>query len=154
MSGRLRNSMKDLINIKNNDNKCFRRCHIRHLNLLKIHAEQLSKADKNMVNDLDYGEIDSPVSRRHFGKIVMKNNIYINLFCFVFVFPVYISNKKLEIRKIRNGIDLLFIADENEWHYVYIKDLNRFMSNRAKKTKIKITFAGTVYNVLVVKAFW
>ena len=114
MSGRLRNSMKDLINIKNNDNKCFRRCHIRHLNLLKIHAEQLSKADKNMVNDLDYGEIDSPVSRRHFGKIVMKNNIYINLFCFFFVFPVYISNKKLEIRKIRNGIDLLFIAGENE----------------------------------------
>ena len=31
---RLKNAMKDLINIKNNDNKYFLWCHIRHLNLL------------------------------------------------------------------------------------------------------------------------
>ena len=31
----LKNLMKGLINIKNNDNKCFLCCHIRHLNLLK-----------------------------------------------------------------------------------------------------------------------
>ena len=36
LSRRLRNSMKGLINIKNNDNKCFLWCHIRHLNPLKI----------------------------------------------------------------------------------------------------------------------
>ena len=29
---KLRNSMKGLVNIKNNDNKCFLWCHIRHLN--------------------------------------------------------------------------------------------------------------------------
>ena len=32
---KLRNPMKGLINIKNNDNKCFLWCHIRHLNPLK-----------------------------------------------------------------------------------------------------------------------
>ena len=32
---RLRNSIKGLINIKKNDNKCFLWCHIRHLNPLK-----------------------------------------------------------------------------------------------------------------------
>ena len=32
---RLRKSIKSLINIKNNDNKCFLWCHIRHLNPLK-----------------------------------------------------------------------------------------------------------------------
>ena len=31
---KLRNSMKGLINIKNNDSKCFLWCHIRHLNPL------------------------------------------------------------------------------------------------------------------------
>ena len=45
--------MKVLINIKNN-NKCLLWCHIRHLNPLKIHPERITKADKNMVNDLDY----------------------------------------------------------------------------------------------------
>ena len=37
---KLKNPMKGLINIKNNDNKCFLWCHIRHLNPLKIHPER------------------------------------------------------------------------------------------------------------------
>ena len=32
LPNKLKHSMKDLINIKNNDNKCFLWCHIRHLN--------------------------------------------------------------------------------------------------------------------------
>ena len=38
--------MINMINIKNNDNKCFLWCHIRHLNSLKIHYERITKADK------------------------------------------------------------------------------------------------------------
>ena len=34
---KLKNPMKGLINLKNNDNKCFLWCHIRHLNPLTIH---------------------------------------------------------------------------------------------------------------------
>ena len=36
----LKNSKKGLINIKNNDNKCFLWCHIRHLNLIKKHPKE------------------------------------------------------------------------------------------------------------------
>ena len=43
---KLRHSMKGLINIKNNDNKCFLWCHVRHLNPLKSHPERIKKADK------------------------------------------------------------------------------------------------------------
>ena len=43
---KLKNSMKGLINIKNNGNKCFLWCHIRHLNPLKIHPERITKVDK------------------------------------------------------------------------------------------------------------
>ena len=52
----LRNSKKGLINIKNNNNQLnsFPWLHMRHLNLLKIHPERIAKADKDMVNDLDY----------------------------------------------------------------------------------------------------
>ena len=55
--------MKDLINIKNNDNKCFLLCHIRHLNPLKIYPERKTKADKKIVNDLNYEGIKFPVSK-------------------------------------------------------------------------------------------
>ena len=44
---RLRNSMTGLINIKNNNKKYFLWCHIRHLNLLKIYPEIITKAGKN-----------------------------------------------------------------------------------------------------------
>ena len=37
----LKKSMKRLTNIKNNDNKCFLWCHIRHLNLVKKHPEKV-----------------------------------------------------------------------------------------------------------------
>ena len=51
LSRKLKNSMKGLINIKNNDNKCFLWCHIRHLNPLKIHPERKT-------NDFDYKRIE------------------------------------------------------------------------------------------------
>ena len=66
---KLRNSIKGLINIKNNGNKCFLWCHIRSLNPLKIHPERIIKADKNMVNDLDYKGIEFPVSKKDCSRI-------------------------------------------------------------------------------------
>ena len=86
--------MKGLINIKNNDNKCFIWCHIRHLNLLKIHPERITKADKNTVNDLDYEGIKL-VSKKDFSKIEIKNTC-INVLCYEndLVYPVHISDKK------------------------------------------------------------
>ena len=55
----LRNSKKGVINIKNNDNKCFLLCHIRHSNPLKI-----TKADRRMVNDLNYQGITVELKRK------------------------------------------------------------------------------------------
>ena len=48
----------------------------------------------------------------------MKNNL---------AYPVYLSDQECE-----NCIDLLLITDENKSHYVYIKDFNRVMCNKAK----------------------
>ena len=53
LPGKLKNPMNGLFNIKNNDNKGFPWCHIRHLNLLKIHPERITKVDKKMISDLD-----------------------------------------------------------------------------------------------------
>ena len=48
----LKNPLKELINTNNSDSKCFLWCHIRHLNPLKTHPETITKADKEMINDL------------------------------------------------------------------------------------------------------
>ena len=78
----LKNPMKGLINIKNNDNKYFLWCHIRYLNLVKTHPEKITKEDKNMINDLDYEGIKFPVSNKVYCKIDRQNNICINVFCY------------------------------------------------------------------------
>ena len=66
---KLKNPTKGLINIKNNDNKCFLWCHIRHLNPTKIHPERITKVDKKMINDLDYEGIKFPVSKKYYCRI-------------------------------------------------------------------------------------
>ena len=39
----LQNNLKGLINLKNEDNECFRWCHIRHLNPQDVHPERIKK---------------------------------------------------------------------------------------------------------------
>ena len=65
----LKHSMKGLINIKSNDNKCFLWRHIRHLNPLNTNPQRITKADKTMANNLDYKGIDFPVSKKDCKKI-------------------------------------------------------------------------------------
>ena len=46
LTSELQNSKKGFINIKNEDNKCFLWCHVRHLNPLKNHSERITMGDR------------------------------------------------------------------------------------------------------------
>ena len=128
MPFKLRNSMEGLIDSKNNGSECFICCHIRHLNSLKIHPQIITKAYKNIVNDLD------------FGKIEKRNNIGINVFCYEsgLVYPVHISDEKF-----KNCMDLLLTTVGHKSHYVYIKDFNKFNCEKTFTVKeVKSTDRG------------
>ena len=137
---------KDLINIKNNGQKCFLWCHVRHINPVKIHPERIRQIYKELVNDLDYGRIEFPVQEKDFSKIETKNSICINVFGYEnrLVFPTYISDQKLE-----NLTNLLLVIDEYRSHYVYIKDFDRFLfyktKNKNKKYFCKSVLAVKMY---------
>ena len=76
----LNKPVKGLINIKNNDNKCFLWCHIRYLNLLKRQPERITKEGKNIIDDIDYEGIKFLVSKKDYCKIEGKT-IFV-LMCF------------------------------------------------------------------------
>ena len=57
----LRNSKKLLINIKNEDDKCFLWCHIRHLKPENTHPERIKMTDKAFEKELDYSDVSFPV---------------------------------------------------------------------------------------------
>ena len=90
----LKSPKKGLINIKNNDQKCFLWCHVRHINPVKIHPERITQEDKKLVNNHNYDGVGFPVREKYFSKIGKKNNICINVFCYEnrLTFPIYISD--------------------------------------------------------------
>ena len=65
----IKNSKKGLINIKNDDNKCFFWCHVRHLNLVERNPQRINKEDKEVVSKLNYKGIIFPVSKKCYCKI-------------------------------------------------------------------------------------
>ena len=96
---------------------------------LKIHPERIKKGDKNIVHDLHYEGIEFPVSRKFLSKIEIKNNVWVNVFCYEsnLLYFVHISDQKF-----KDCIDLSMITNQNKSYYVYIKDFNRFMCNKTK----------------------
>ena len=65
----LRNSRKGLINIKNDDNECFRWCHVRHINPVKKDPQRITQKDRGIEKTLDYSGVTFPVTIRDMGKI-------------------------------------------------------------------------------------
>ena len=126
---KLRNPKKGLITIKNKDAKCFRWCHIRHLNPQIKYTERVKKEDKKMINELNYDGIDFPLSEKHYNKVEKQNNIRINVFDHEDgqPFPIHISKETFKYQ-----MNLLLITKDEKKHYVLIKDFNTFMYNQSK----------------------
>ena len=61
----LKHERKGLINIKNNDQKCFLWCHVRHISPLKEQPERILKNDRQIACNLNYDEIEFPVEDLH-----------------------------------------------------------------------------------------
>ena len=125
----LNNPKKGLINLKNNDNECFRWCHIRYLNPQDKNPQRIKKSDKEFIKKLDYSGIEFPVATKQYNKIEKQNEININVFGYENKqpYPIYISKEKYE-----KHLELLLITEDENKHYVLIKDFNRFMFNQTK----------------------
>ena len=55
---------KGLMNIQNDDNKCFLWCHVRHLIPNFKNPQRITKEDKELANKLNYEGVDFLVSKK------------------------------------------------------------------------------------------
>ena len=135
--------------MKNEDNECFRWCHIRHLNPQDKDPQRIKKVDRQYVEKLDYSNIDFPVSVKHYRKIEKQNSINISVFGYEDrqPYPIYVSKEKYE-----DHMELLHVTKDENKHYVLIKDFNKFMYNQTKHKERK-NFLCTVYNVSALKEY-
>ena len=131
----LRSPRKGLINIKNNDQKCFLWCHVRHINPTQEHPGRIKKTDRRISSNLNYKRIAFPVQEKDFSKIEVQNNICINVFGYEneLVYPIFISKQKFE-----DSMDLLLsLYEDDKSHRVYIKDFNTFMFYKTRNKNKK-----------------
>ena len=107
----LRNSMMGLINLQNNDDKCFLWSHVRHLNPRKKDPQRITKSDREFAKRLDYSVISFPVSRNQINRIEKQNKINIYVFGYdtvkKSVYPIYPTHPSTE--RYDDLLDLLYI---------------------------------------------
>ena len=96
--------------------------------------EEFKKTDRGFANNLNYDSIEFPVQEKDFNKIEVRNNICVNVFGYKnkLVFPIYISDQTF-----KNSMDLLLLINDDQSHYVYIKDFNTFMFHKTKNKNKK-----------------
>ena len=118
---------KAIINVKNNDNKCF-------IWSLLPHKYNITDNPHRVSHYLPYeheillGDVQCPVSMDKIGKIEQLNNLRINVFGFEKqVFPIYISAKN-----IPECINLLLISNGRQQHYCLIKNLDSLLYDLTK----------------------
>ena len=124
----LQNPRKGLINIKNEDQKCFLYCLLYHLHKDEItnHPERVSKYKKyespakgsaepclapKAQGSLNFNGINFPVAIKGIPKIEKMNNISVNVFGYESkrTFPLYLSNSP-PVGIVAETINLLLIS--------------------------------------------
>ncbi|CAB4016303.1 Gastrula zinc finger [Paramuricea clavata] len=115
-----------LINMQNDDNKCFMWSHLRHVRPRARRATTITRQDREFAENLDYEGIDFPVKISDIDKIERKNSISISVFGYKGKKQFYpIRNSKT---KYDEHMELLLLGDnEGGNHYVLIKDVNRML---------------------------
>ena len=122
-----------VINMKNEDNKCFLWCILRALNPVDNHPERIDKNLKNKIDTLNMEGIEYPVSLRDINKFESLNsNISITVLGYDTrdkIYPLRISKHNDRTHKIK----LLLIEDNEERHYCLIRNLSRLIGTQVSK---------------------
>ena len=141
-----------IINMKNEDNKCFLWCVLRALNPKDKNAERIDKDLKSKENTLNMEGIAYPVDSKGINRFEKQNpDISISVLGYSGderIYPLRISKftkvKKEDERK--HNIVLLLIKDEDNSHYCLVKNLSALLTSQVNKRKTKFYFCLNCLN--------
>ena len=143
---------KAIINMKNEDNKCFLWCVLRALNPKDSHPERIDKDLKSKEDTLNMKGIDYPVNSKGIKRFE-KQNLDISISVLGYckderIYPLDISKytkaKKEDERK--HNIVLLLIKNEDNSHYCLIKNLSALLTSQVNSHKDKFYFCLNCLN--------
>ena len=142
-----------IINMKNEDNKCFLWCVLRALNPSKDkHPSRIDKDLKSKEDTLNMEGITYPVDLKDIKRFE-KQNLDISISVLGYskderIYPLRISKytkaKKEDERK--HNIVLLLIKKGENSHYCYVKNLSRLLTSQVNKHSHKLYFCLNCLN--------
>ena len=135
---------KAVINMKNDDDQCFKWSVTRSLNPVDVHPERITKEVKEQSERLDWSGLKFPVKLDHIVIFEKFNpSISINVFGLEdrVVYPLRLSKSKSE-----QTINLLLISDGEKQHYCLIKSLSRLLSSQVSGHKESNSFCLNCLN--------
>ncbi|XP_065662831.1 uncharacterized protein LOC136085451 [Hydra vulgaris] len=129
---------KAIINIKNEDNQCFKWCIARALNPTDNHPESVDKELKIQSNKINWEKIEFPVSSDQITQFENNNkDISVNVYGYEnSVYPLRVSKNN----DCQHLIDLLLISNGETNHYCLIKSLSKVLSSQTSKKKYTIHY--------------
>ena len=139
-----------IINMKNEDNKCFLWCVLRALNPKDNHPERIDKDLKSKENTLNMKGIAYPVELKDIKRFEKQNpDISISVLGYgkdEKIYPLGISKytKNKEGRKY--DIVLLLIKNGDNSHYCLVKKLSALLTSQVNKRKCKFYFCLNCLN--------
>ena len=135
---------KAVINMKNDDDQCFKWSVVRALNPVEKNSERITKELKDQSERLDWSGLKFPVKLDHIVIFEKFNpSISINVFGFEdrVVYPLRLSKRRSE-----QTINLLLISDGEKQHYCLIKSLSRLLSSQVSGHKESNSFCLNCFN--------
>ena len=123
-------SKKAVLNIKNDDNKCFKWCVLAGLHPINKNPERVSKY-KPFENKIKDDDIKYPMTLYQIDKVEEMNNISINVY-------IVKDENKINLhhitKKKRNvHVNMLLIEEKDKHHYCLIRNKSRLMSSQVSK---------------------
>ncbi|PFX11590.1 hypothetical protein AWC38_SpisGene24613 [Stylophora pistillata] len=119
---------KAIVNMKNEDNECFKWCVTRALNPVNKNQERISMILKKQAKKLKWDKIVFPMEVKNIHRFEKLNPVIsVNVLSYEgSLVPLRVSN--VESSKIH--IDLLLIAEGEKKHYCLIKSMSRLVSSQ------------------------
>ena len=144
---------KAVINMKNDDDQCFKWSVTRALHPVDVHPERITKELKDQSERLDWSGLKFPVKLDHIV-IFEKFNPAISINVSGFegdVYPLRLSKSKSERSERERSeseqtINLLLISDGEKQHYCLIKSLSRLLSSQVSGHKESNSFCLNCLN--------
>ena len=131
-------SKKSIINIKNEDDMCFKWSVARALNPVERNAERITRLLREQAEELNMSGTEFPVKLKDIEKFEKQNpNISIKGFGYEGeIYPLRTSKMKQN----RQTVNLLLISDEEKVHYCLIKNMSRLLSSQTNNHQHKNHF--------------